>query len=529
MKHRSWVVVFAAFQICPGPAFAGQRTERAELTDSTAVARIIDEGTNHSQVMDLLSWLTDVCGPRLTGYRHAAAWTQSKFARWGLSNSHLEAWGPFGRGWALTRYCAQVTGPVAFPLISYPRAWSPGTDGRVRGEAILLDASTDSALQTYRGKLHGKFVLFNTERALKPHFEPQASRLPDSTLLQMANEDPELRPAMDFRFDFRQSQTLTNKKLNLCMDEGARALLFNSNGDGGTVFVQSATFPVDPELPWNKRPRVYAKNPSDLLPQAVVAAEHYNRILRTLQKGIPVTLEMDLAVDETEEDSVHNVIAELPGTDLKDEVVMIGGHLDSWHAGTGATDDGTGVVVCMEAMRILTALQLKPRRTIRIALWAGEEQGLLGSAAYVRRHFGERRAPNDTTGKPVRLTPEAEKFSVYFNHDNGTGKIRGIYLQGFEHLRPLFRTWFAPFRAMGASTITSGNTDGTDHLSFTDLGLPGFQFIQDEIEYDTRTHHSNMDVYDRAQEDDLKQASIIMAAFAYTAAMRDDKCPRALR
>jgi Zn-dependent M28 family amino/carboxypeptidase len=274
---------------------------------------------------------------------------------------------------------------------------------------------------------------------------------------------------------------------------------------------------------------VYAKNPSDLLPQAVVAAEHYNRILRTLQKGIPVTLEMDLAVDETEEDSVHNVIAELPGTDLKDEVVMIGGHLDSWHAGTGATDDGTGVVVCMEAMRILTALQLKPRRTIRIALWAGEEQGLLGSAAYVRRHFGERRAPNDTTGKLVRLTPEAEKFSVYFNHDNGTGKIRGIYLQGFEHLRPLFRTWFAPFRAMGASTITSGNADGTDHLSFTDLGLPGFQFIQDEIEYDTRTHHSNMDVYDRAQEDDLKQASIIMAAFAYTAATRDDKFPRALR
>jgi len=235
---------------------------------------------------------------------------------------------------------------------------------------------------------------------------------------------------------------------------------------------------------------------------------------------------MNLDVEETREDSVYNVIAELAGSDRKDEVVMIGGHLDSWHAGTGATDDGTGVVVCMEAMRILKALNLKPRRTIRIGLWGAEEQGLLGSAAYVKQHFGERKAGADT-GEPVfALKPEAEKFSVYFNNDNGTGKVRGIYLQGYEMLRPLFRSWLQPFRTYGASTITATNTGGTDHLSFTNIGLPGFQFIQDDIEYDTRTHHSNMDLYERAQEDDLKQAATIMAAFAYNAAMRDEKIPR---
>jgi len=504
----------------------------ASAFDSAAVAKIIDEGTNRSHVMEILSWLTDVCGGRLTaspGYKKAVEWTRTTMKEWGLANAHTENWGPWGRGWAIRRYAAQVIEPVPFPLISYPKAWSPGTSGTLRGEAVYMEAKTDSALETFRGKLKGKLVLMDEPRQLKPHFEPDASRLADSSLLQLANADldrPRRRGRPNFPSDFRRLMALENKKLKFCIEEGAAALLSVSRGDDGTVFVQSASIPTDQNIQRDKRAHVYDKNSPEILPQIVLSAEHYNRILRILSKGLKVKLELNLDVEETREDSVANVIAELPGTDLKDEVVMIGGHLDSWHTGTGATDDGTGVAVCMEAMRILKTLGLKPRRTIRIGLWAAEEQGLLGSKAYVQRHFGERKAAADSAEPKTILKPEAEKFCVYFNHDNGTGKVRGIYMQGYETLRPLFRSWFAPFRGMGASTVTPVNTGGTDHLSFNDIGLPGFQFIQDEIDYDSRTWHSNMDVYDRAQEDDLKEAAAVMAAFAYNAAMRDDKFPR---
>jgi hypothetical protein len=503
---------------------------RAEKIDSAAIARIIDEGMNRSHVMETLSWLVDVCGPRLTGspgYKKAAEWTRTALAELGFSDAHFEAFGPFGHGWSIKRYDAQVIEPVPFPLISYPKAWSPGTSGTVRGEAIYLDAKSDSALQTYKGKLSGKFVLLSDPRQVTAHFTPEASRLADSTLLQLANADPDRPRRRRFEMTrFRQALSFENKKLQFCIDEGALALLSTSAGDGGTIFVQSASIPTNLDIPRDKRPQAYSLNAPETLPQAVVAAEHYDRILRILDKGVQVRIEMNLDPTITREDSARNVIADFPGTDLKDEVVMIGGHLDSWHAGTGATDDGTGVAVCLEAARILKALGLKPRRTIRVGLWAAEEEGLLGSHAYVRRHFGERRAPGDTTGPAVILKPEAEKFCVYFNNDNGTGEVRGIYLQGQESLRSLFRSWLAPFGSMGASTITARNTGGTDHLSFTEIGLPGYQFIQDEIEYDTRTHHSNMDVYERVQEGDLKQAATIMAAFAYNAAMRDEKFPR---
>jgi Zn-dependent M28 family amino/carboxypeptidase len=264
-----------------------------------------------------------------------------------------------------------------------------------------------------------------------------------------------------------------------------------------------------------------------MLPQIAVAAEHYNRILRLLRKGKQVRIEMNLDVNYVRADSGYNVIAEIPGSDLQDELVMIGAHLDSWHGGTGTTDNGTGVATCMEAIRILKALDLKPRRTIRIGLWGGEEQGLLGSRAYVRRHFGERAdSLNDSTSAVVRLTPEGEKFSVYFNNDNGTGKIRGVYMEGNEAVRPVFRKWLEPFEEMGASTLTLRGTGGTDHGAFNAIGLPGFQFIQDDIEYWTRSWHSTMDVYDRALEEDLKQASVVIAAFAYNAAMHDERIPR---
>jgi Zn-dependent M28 family amino/carboxypeptidase len=326
-------------------------------------------------------------------------------------------------------------------------------------------------------------------------------------------------------------------------------------GDGGTIFVQQASVPQpcleNPFAPGApKQIQAYDKMAPQIIPQVVLAVEHYNRIARMIEAGEKVKMNVDLAVEWQDKDPMgYNTVAEIPGSDLKDEVVMLGGHMDSWHAGTGATDNGAGVAVAMEAMRILQALNLKPRRTIRVALWTGEEQGLLGSKAYVTEHFGKLETPAAPAGAPVASAspapspapgvlvtkPDYEKFSSYFNLDNGTGKIRGVYLQGNEAVRPLFRQWLMPFRdrpedktgpVWGATTLSISNTGGTDHLSFDAIGLPGFQFIQDEIEYDTRTHHSNEDVFDRIQGDDLKQAATIMAAFIYNAAMQDEKLPR---
>jgi hypothetical protein len=499
-----------------------------EKIDSAAFAQIRDEGMNRSGVMDILSTLCDVYGPRLTGspgYERAALWAQSKLTSMGLENAHLETWGPFGRGWELKRYSANVIGRQNFPLFSYPRAWSPGTGGSQTGEVIYLDATTDSALQTFRGKLKGKFVLLSDPREIKAHFLPEAERDADSTLLMLANADaPGARRGSGRRFEMNPAQKaralVEYQKLEMCQKEGALGLLTISRGDGGNIFVQQASVPSHPDTPFTKRVSAWDPKAPKILPQIAVAAEHYNRLIRMLKKGEAPKLEISLDVNFTKSDSEYNILAEIPGTDLKDEVVMLGGHFDSWHGGTGATDDGTGTAVCMEAMRILKALKFAPRRTIRIGLWGGEEQGLLGSAGYVKRHFGE------SVDGAVTQMPAAEKFSVYFNNDNGSGKVRGVYMQGNDAVRPIFRSWLKPFADMGASTLTLSNTGGTDHLSFDAVGLPGFQFIQDPLEYDTRTHHSTMDVYERVQEEDVKQASVIMAAFVYQAAMRDEKFPR---
>jgi Zn-dependent M28 family amino/carboxypeptidase len=324
---------------------------------------------------------------------------------------------------------------------------------------------------------------------------------------------------------------LVSKKWQMVYDEGAAVALDMGRGDGGTIFVQSVTMPAPADAPFDRRPRPWSTD-AKLIPQASLAAEHYNRIVRMLTKGVPVELEVQIAAKFHDQDLMgHNVIAEIPGSDLKDEIVMVGGHFDSWHSGTGATDNGAGSAVAMEVVRILQATGVKPRRTIRIGLWGGEEEGLIGSRAHVEKHYGSRQAADAAAGPqrqqgPITLKPAQEKFSAYFNLDNGTGKIRGVYLQGNEAVRPIFRAWLEPFRDLGASTLTSRNTGGTDHLSFDAVGLPGFQFIQDEIEYSSRTHHSNMDVYDRIQADDMKQASVIIAAFVYNAAMRDEKLPR---
>jgi len=518
------------------------QVSQVEKVDQEMMKKIREEGMQRSQVMETLSWLTDVHGPRLTNspqFNRACEWAKGKLTEWGLQNATLEAWGPFGRGWALEGFSANIVKPDFIPLIAYPKAWSPSTNGVVRGPVVYLDARTAADLDKYKGKLKGAIVLISPPRELQAHFKPEGTRATDEELLAMSNAPP---PSPDgggrrggpggpgANPDMRAAMELNNKKWQMAYEEGAGVVLDIGRGDGGTIFVQSATMAPTPDAPFG-RSRPYAAD-AKIIPQASLAAEHYNRIVRMLTKGVPVELEVQIAAKFQDQDLMgHNVIAEIPGSDLKDEIVMVGGHFDSWHSGTGATDNGAGSAVAMEVVRILQAIGVKPRRTIRIGLWGGEEEGLIGSRAHVEKHYGSRQASETAAGPqrqqgPLTLKPAQEKFSAYFNLDNGTGKIRGVYLQGNEAVRPIFRAWLEPFRDLGASTLTSRNTSGTDHLSFDAVDLPGFQFIQDEIEYSTRTHHSNMDVYDRIQADDMKQASVIIAAFVYNTAMRDQKLPR---
>jgi len=595
-------------------------TKSTTTTTTDPIDRIKEEGTKRSQVMATLSYLTDVIGPRLTGspnLKRANEWTRDKLKAWGLANARLEAWGPFGRGWSLKKYSAQVIEPQCIPLIGYPKAWSPATDGTLTAPVVFFNAKTEAEFANYKGKLKGAIVLTSPIREVAARFEPLAARKTDTELLALADAaEPNARgfgrrgaqaqgpaqvasggPAAAAngrgggaagagaggsannraaseqpragRFmmspERRAEMELGRKKIQFLANEGVALLVDGSDrGDGGTFFVQQATIPGAP-LPFPpageaaggqappRRVSPWDKDAPKIPPQITLAKEHYNRLLRMLEQGEKLTMAVDIAVQFHDGDLMaYNTVAEIPGTDLKDEIVMLGGHMDSWHSGTGATDNGAGVSCAMEAVRILKALDLKPRRTIRIGLWTGEEQGLMGSRAFVKEHYGrspqsmfggggpppaarngDGNAPSangsssTANGSPEPAPkPEYAKFSAYFNLDNGTGKIRGVYMQGNEAVRPIFRKWLQPFREMGATTLTISNTGGTDHQSFDGIGLPGFQFIQDEIEYDSRTHHSNQDVFDRIQADDMKQASVIMAAFVYNAATVDEKLPR---
>jgi hypothetical protein len=562
VRRYAAIVLLMIFLVSPATTLLAQTSQTpAPAPDpNDPIKRIIDEGTNRSQVMATLSYLSDVIGPRLTaspGMKRANEWTRDQFTKWGLQNAHLEAWGPFGRGWTLKSFSAQVSSPLAIPLIAYPKAWSPGTNGPLTADVVYVDARDDAGLEQFKGKLKGKIVLTAPLREVKAHFEAQGTRLDEKELLTLADAPEPRQVARNFTPNpaARNAFQFASNKLRFFDQEGVAMLIDPSRGDGGTIFVQSAQAvppPVDPNATNLFRGTPPYGKDAKITPQVVLAVEHYNRIVRMLQAGEQVKMTVDLSVAYQDADLMgYNTVAEIPGTDLKDEIVMLGGHMDSWHSGTGATDNAAGCAVVMEAVRILQALGLKPRRTIRIALWSGEEQGLLGSRAYVAEHFGSMQSPATSaapsTGGGVAnagngggngngaaapqqptLVKKAdyEKFSGYFNLDNGTGKIRGVYMQGNEGVRGLFRQWLMPFREMGATTLSVSNTGGTDHLAFDAIGLPGFQFIQDEIEYDTRTHHSNQDVFDRIQADDMKQASIIMAAFVYNTAMRDEKLPR---
>ena len=557
-KRYTAILMTVMISLASGAAVTAQSPQ--EKFDQDAITKIKEEGMKHSQVMDTLSYLTDVPGARLTGspnIRVAQEWAKSKLGAWGLQNAHLEAWGPFGRGWSLEGFSANLMKPNYAPLIAYPKAWSPATNGVVRGQPVYFDAKTEADIDKYKGKLKGSIVLLTEAREVKPHFEALGHRQTDEELLKLADADPQGSggPGGPGRFrmtdEQRAAQLILNKKWLMLQEEGAALVLEPGRGDGGTMFVQAANLAYPADTPFDKRKNIRDKDATMVVPQVVVAVEHYNRIIRMIQRGAPVQLEFNVVTKFYDQDLMdYNVVAEIPGTDLKDEVVMLGAHFDSWHSGTGATDNAAGSAVCMEAVRILQTLGLKPRRTIRIGLWSGEEEGLLGSRGYVAEHFGKRlgaeqrfgggpppaaaQTPAEPQAPPqFELKPQHDKVAGYFNLDNGTGKIRGIYMQGNEEVRSIFRAWFAPFKDMlgttkenAFATLSIANTGGTDHLSYDAVGLPGFQFIQDQIEYETRTHHSNMDVYDRIQEEDMKQAATIMAAFVYNTAMRDKKLPR---
>ncbi|GGH16555.1 M28 family metallopeptidase [Mucilaginibacter phyllosphaerae] len=488
-----------------------------ENVDQAAVDKIREEGLNHSKVMETAFYLTDVAGPRLAnspGLKKAQAWAVNQLKTWGMVNSKLEPWGKFGKGWEVQKNYAAITVPYYHAIIAIPKAWTPSTNGAIKSEVVLIKADTVTDLNKYKGKLAGKIVIFDTQAKLASGIKADLSRYTDEDLDKMAAAT--MAPAGPRRaFDANSPQFAARRKMmamratisKFLLDEKVSLILSQGRGNYGTTFTTNGAS--------------YADTAKAVAPELETSGEDYLRILRLVKAGQRVEMEADIKTQFITDDlQGYNVVAEIPGTDkkLKQQVIMIGGHLDSWHGATGATDNAAGSAVMMEAMRILKAINFKPKRTIRIALWSSEEQGLFGSRGYVAAHFGD--------PKTMELKPEQKNLDAYYNLDNGTGKIRGIYLQGDSAAGPIFKAWLAPFKDLGATTVTISNTGGTDHQSFDAVGLPGFQFIQDGMDYNTRTHHSNQDTYDRLSEDDLKQAATIIASFVYNTSERKDMIPR---
>jgi carboxypeptidase Q len=516
----------------------GQQTERVDLNvmHKIKTAEIGEGGggggggrgggRGGSRVMDTMFHLSDQYGPRLTNspqFRRAGDWAVTQLKEWGMSNVHLEKWATAGgRGgpipsWEMAGYSGAMVEPTYMPIIGYPQAWSGSTSGMVTGEPIIAQIQTPDDLTKWHGKLSGKIVMISQPPELAFPTSALAHRYTDEELQEMV---PEIfpsggrggrggrggQPAALANMTPEERQAFQEKQRAFFGDEGVLlTITANGRGESGTVFAS------------NGSPRT--GDPTKNIPSIAITAENYNRIARLLEHNVPVKLSFDIKTkfDMSNTDS-FNVIAEIPGATKPNEIVMVGGHFDSWHMGTGATDNGAGSAVAMETMRILKSLNLKMDRTVRMALWGGEEEGLLGSRAYVKEHFA-----NPET---MKTTAEHDGFAGYFNIDNGTGRVRGIYLQGNEMVRPIFEQWFAALKDVTPGVITVRNTGGTDHQSYDAVGLPGFQFIQDPMDYETRTHHSNMDVYDRIQQADLEQIAVVEAAFVYNAATRPEKLPR---
>jgi len=545
--------IAALFALLALPLSAGDKATRKEAEkpsydlpqpakeslDLTAYQRIRDEGLNHSHVMEYASALMDGIGPRLTGspnLKRANDWTRDQLTAMGCVNADLVDWGEFGMGWQQLNAWVRMVSPDSAVFIAQAAPWSPSTNGASSGPAVWMDIKKEEDLDKFKGKLAGKIVLLGAMREVKPVDQPLFERTDEKDLAKIA-EHP-LTPERHFQQyieDYKKRRLLLEKVARFLASERALAVVLPSRdgqrggGSGGTIF-------DDGSFGWF----TYQREHAPPLPVAVVAIENYGRVYRLLQAGVPVTLELNLETKFTgDHEHGFDTVAQIPGTDpqLAEEVVMVGGHLDSWASGTGATDNGAGTVVALEVMRILNTLAIKPRRTIRIGLWTGEEQGLYGSVGYVKQHFGYvplSTAPDQIQlpewlrkpGGPIQLKPEQQKISAYFNVDNGSGKILGVYLQENAAVAPIFAQWIEPLRDLGVTTISMRNTGGTDHESFDAVGIPGFQFIQDELDYASRTHHSNMDVYERLQPGDLAQAATVEAIFVYNAAMRDLMLPR---
>jgi carboxypeptidase Q len=513
-----------------------------EKIDYGMYTRIREEGLQHSHIMEYASALTDDIGPRLTGSPNLAkanAWTRDQLTAMGCVNAHLDDWGEFGMGWQQLNTWVRMTAPDTAVFIAQATPWSPATNGPVSGDAVWVNIQDDKDFDQYKGKLAGKIVFLGEMREVPPLDKALFERYTEKELEELAQYPVSDRAAADMQARLKayvQRTRMVDKIAQFLADEKAAAVIRpsrdgkNGGGSGGTIF-------DDNGAALGRTP--YKRESAVKVPVVVMAIENWGRVYRLLKANVPVAIELDVETKFTgDHEHGYDTVAEIPGTDpeLKDQVVMVGGHLDSWIAGTGATDNGAGTVVAMEVMRILKALNVQPRRTIRIALWTGEEQGLFGSRGYAKEHFGYA-APLTTPDQqqlpefmrqtgPLELKPDQKLISGYFNVDNGSGKIRGIYTQENAAVAPIFEQWMASLKDLGVTTITMRNTGGTDHLAFDAVGIPGFQFIQDDLEYESRTHHSNQDVYERLQAGDLKQAAVVEAIFVYNTAMRDQMLPR---
>jgi Peptidase family M28 len=512
-----------------------------ESLDLTMYQRIRDEGLQHSHIMEYATALMDGIGPRLTGspnLKRANEWTRDQLTAMGCSNAHLEDWGEFGMGWRQLNTWIRMSAPDTAVFIAQALPWSPSSKGPINGPAMWVTAKDEKDLEKYKGQLAGKIVFFGDMRDVKPVDKPLWERRDDANLKTQVEYPVHVADGGGDGFrEFLRSIVFREKVGQFLAAEHAIGVVIpsrdgrNSGGSGGTIFDDGGS-----GMGWF----AYKREHAEPLPIAVTAIENYGRVYRLLKANVPVTVEMNVDTEFTgDHEHGFDTIAEIPGTDpkLKDELVMVGGHLDSWASATGATDNGAGTIVAMEVMRILTALHVQPRRTIRVGLWTGEEEGEFGSYGYVKQHFGFvplSTAPDQIVlpefarkpAGPVELKPDQQKISGYFNVDNGTGKIRGIYLQQNAAVGPIFQQWIEPLKDLGVSTITMRDTGGTDHEAFDSVGIPGFQFIQDMLDYSSRTHHSNMDTYERLQPDDLAQAATVEAIFVYNTAMRDQMLPR---
>ena len=512
-------------------------TENLDLGMYEAIRR---EGLEHSHVMDFASGLMDGIGARLTGspnLKKANEWTRDQLTAMGCVNAHLEDWGEFGMGWRQLNTWVRMSAPDTQVFIAQALPWSPSSKGAISGGVVWMDPKDEKDLDKYKGKLAGKVVFFGAMRDVKPVDKPLFERRDDANLKTTEEFPVHVGEQEDFFQSFIKRLEFREKVGKFLAAEHAIAVVVpsrdgrNNGGSGGTIFDDGGS-----GMGWFTYKREHAEE----LPIVVMAIENYGRVYRLAKANVPVTVEMDVETEFTgDHEHGFDTIAEIPGTDpkLKDEVVMVGGHLDSWASATGATDNGAGTVVAMEVMRILNTLKVQPRRTIRIGLWTGEEQGEFGSYGYVKQHFGFvplSTAPDQVAlpeflrkpAGPVEVKPEQQKISGYFNLDNGSGKIRGIYLQQNAGIDNIFRQWMEPLKDLGVTAITMRDTGGTDHEAFDSVDIPGFQFIQDTLDYGSRTHHSNMDTYERLQADDLAQAATVEAIFVYNTAMRDQMLPR---